>query len=358
MKNSVPKVGVVTLYGNVNYGNRLQNYAVQQIIERRGFQAETLVAQKTTPKEIAKILREKYRLLKGGALSRRKKAFNAFNKKYIRRRTIWTRNGLLPSSLNRAYRYFVVGSDQVWNPEIRKRERTNFFLRFADEKRRACIAPSVGVSRIPDEYRKEFADYFRGFERLSCREAAGAADVAALSGKECEHILDPTLALSADEWRAFAKPIVGLDEPYWAVFYLGEMNPKIRTTIETTAKARGRKIVDLGDPKSPYFALSPNQFVALIDGAKLVFTDSFHAMAFSINLNVPFYAFDRRQKDAVGNHMASRIESLTTLLALQTRYIRGDELREPSEDCDFAAANRVLAEEREKFERYVDACLR
>ena len=37
------KIGIITLYGNQNYGNRLQNLAVQEILEEQGFRAESIV---------------------------------------------------------------------------------------------------------------------------------------------------------------------------------------------------------------------------------------------------------------------------------------------------------------------------
>ena len=36
------KVGIITLYGD-NYGNKLQNLAVQKILEENGCQAETIL---------------------------------------------------------------------------------------------------------------------------------------------------------------------------------------------------------------------------------------------------------------------------------------------------------------------------
>ena len=36
------KVGIITIYDENNYGNRLQNYAVQTILEKMGFEVKTL----------------------------------------------------------------------------------------------------------------------------------------------------------------------------------------------------------------------------------------------------------------------------------------------------------------------------
>lgn len=36
------KIAILTLPGNFNYGNRLQNYALQTILEEKGYHTETL----------------------------------------------------------------------------------------------------------------------------------------------------------------------------------------------------------------------------------------------------------------------------------------------------------------------------
>lgn len=39
------KIGVVTIFDMVNYGNRLQNYAVCEYLKKKGVTAETLVCE-------------------------------------------------------------------------------------------------------------------------------------------------------------------------------------------------------------------------------------------------------------------------------------------------------------------------
>ena len=36
------KVGIITINDNNNYGNRLQNYAVQKILEEKGIEVQTI----------------------------------------------------------------------------------------------------------------------------------------------------------------------------------------------------------------------------------------------------------------------------------------------------------------------------
>ena len=36
------KVGILTIYGGSNFGNKLQNYALQQFLKNEGIEAETI----------------------------------------------------------------------------------------------------------------------------------------------------------------------------------------------------------------------------------------------------------------------------------------------------------------------------
>lgn len=354
MKGSVDKIGIVTLYGNLNYGNRLQNYAMHTLLSRRGYEVQTLVCKKRGLKTGGKMLRDRLQCLLGNTVAKRKAAFDRFSRQSVPTRTLYTENGLIPDGIREQYRYFVVGSDQVWNPEIRKKERKNFFLQFARQEQRVAVAPSIGVSEIPAEYREEFAGYFAGFDHLSCREAAGAADIAALSGKPCAHIIDPTLAITAEEWREFARPLP-IKEKYIVVFYLGDRDATLWGKITAFAEQNGCRIVDLANPSDRFYVSDPKEFVWLIDHAQMVFTDSFHATAFSINLHTPFYVFDRHQKQAENNHTGSRIHSLVNLFELEDRFIEHG-IPERIETCDFTAADEQFVKEREAFQRYLDSC--
>ena len=44
------KVGIVTLYGNSNFGNKLQNYAIQKKVSSLGFDVVTLRTYNSTAK--------------------------------------------------------------------------------------------------------------------------------------------------------------------------------------------------------------------------------------------------------------------------------------------------------------------
>jgi len=348
------KIGIVTLYGNFNYGNRLQNYAVQEVMKRYGFDVKTLFCDKSSFSSRMKPLYNRI-LSAVKPECKRYVSFERFNKRYIPTDSMRTSDRLIPHSASERYDAFVVGSDQVWNPELRKAERSNYFLRFTEPEKKICIAPSIGVSEIEDKYKEEYRTYLADFKHLSCRELDGANALSALTGRECEHIIDPTLSLTREDWEAFSSP-VKVDGGYVFMLFLGEVKAQLRERIEAFAKEKHLQIIELSSKESRYYASSPDEFVYLINNAEMVFTDSFHAAAFSVNLNTPFYVFERQQNDGVSNRMTSRISSLVSLFGLESRYVRGD-LDNIDMHCDFEKANSILPYERRRFFSYVEKAI-
>ena len=49
------KVLIITLYGNFNFGNKLQNYALQEKLKSLGFEVETLVYKHTYKSKLKNI---------------------------------------------------------------------------------------------------------------------------------------------------------------------------------------------------------------------------------------------------------------------------------------------------------------
>ena len=80
----------------------------------------------------------------------------------------------------------------------------------------------------------------------------------------------------------------------------------------------------------------------LFDHAKCVITDSFHATAFSINLNTNFVTFLPKQS-------TSRNQSILKLFELEDRKIDKDSsFLVPEKDINFKKVNIILDRERKK----------
>ena len=150
------KIGIITLYGNQNYGNRLQNLAVQEILKERGFRAESIVLINRRYQWMWRTLelRKFFEgMLLGDTQAARLFHFLTFNRKYIRTKYLPRTDGQIPVKQLSEYDYFVTGSDQVWNVDTKTVMRNSafYFLRFAEDARKVCISPSIGLDVIPEE---------------------------------------------------------------------------------------------------------------------------------------------------------------------------------------------------------------
>ena len=349
------KIGIVTFYGNANYGNRLQNLAVQTILEDYGFRAESIIFMNSRLKRWKYI----FKLYLKGCFTKdagilRTCRFLNFNRKYIREKIIYGSPEEVPSKLLSRYDYFSVGSDQVWN--IRMKEVMGkgwfYFLEFTEDKKKVCISPSIGVSlgTVSGEYLEKMRRWLSGFRYLSCREKQGAQEISWLTGRECEWLIDPTIYVTKEQWTKILSLKPSGRAPYVFLFFIDGISNELKSCIDEYAASGGYRIIDPSDPSGGFYSADPAEFVELITHAHMVFTDSFHVMAFSINFHIPFYVFNRNRI----RNMTSRIESISEVFSLEERYIREQKPFDIRESCSFEAADRQLSIERQKFSDYLN----
>ena len=350
------KTGIITLYSNFNYGNRLQNLAVQTILSEYGFNADTIICINSFRKWHIYIFKQYIKgIFLGDPIAARACRFLNFNKKHIRIKYLYGDKKLALSKLVSKYDYFITGSDQVWNVKLNKKVEEDYyfyFLLFAEDAQKICISPSIGLSTIPEEYVERMCKRLSGFSFLSCREKQGAQEISRITGRECKWLIDPTLFVSREKWENILSLRSLNRTPYIFLFFLDGMSKELGRHIKEYAGAGGYKIIDPSDPHSGFFSIDPSEFVAFLSGAHMVFTDSFHVTAFSINFHIPFYVFSRN----LYQNMTSRIESICESFCLEHRYIRQQKEFEIQEFCSFEDADKQLIIERKKFSNYLDEC--
>ena len=361
MKN----VGIITILDELNYGNRLQNLAMQVLLSELGCQAETI---RFLPNNVSplKCWLLKFRILRWfnmylhqlfsvGApvqsLARRRLlAVLAFNKKYVRMsRAIVGEGRNFPV---RKYDFFVTGSDQVWNPYFSGPETPSpyaAYLRFAPAEKRLAFAASFGVSQLPQEMEAVVAGYLKDFRFLSVREEDGRAIVKKLTGLDCPVIPDPTLLVDPSYWENLAsKAPAPCGSDYILTYFLGNVSPQRRRSIQEYADARGLDVIWMNDVKYPQvFTWGPLEFLAAIRGCSSFFTDSFHGCVFAITFGRQFFALEREDKLA---SMSGRIATLLDMAGLQDRSVVGDgaSLPCPLSEDEFRLAHRRLSECRQQ----------
>lgn len=343
------KIGIISLYGRFNYGNRLQNYATYKVCQREGFAAESLALGKRfnirreTKNAIKKLLgRPEPPRLEDQMDPRRLAAFDRFNS-LIPMRYLES----IDRKLADEYDAFIVGSDQVWNPRFFAYNEDWFFLRFAKKKQRIALAASIGTNKLSCIQRVVIARGVKGFSRLSVREEKGAELIQQCSGLDATVICDPTLALSAEEWMSIADNRFTPDAPYVFTYMLGDSS--IPDDVMTRV-AKGEKVpvVALTDREGIGEApAGPSEFLSLIANASHVVTDSFHAALFAAVFEVPLTVVRRGGR----NEMFSRIETLAKKLGIEDK-VYGSDVFDLDKASVYNGTSESIARERENFIRF------
>lgn len=92
----------------------------------------------------------------------------------------------------------------------------------------------------------------------------------------------------------------------------------------------------------------PAEFIALIDGASRVITDSYHAAVFSILMDTPVTIFRREGR----SNLFSRLATLTQTFGLQDAVF-GDERFEGQAMVSAQVKDSVLAKEGRRFAEHI-----
>ncbi len=365
------RIGIVTVHGYNNYGNRLQNYAVQKIVKNLGFEVVTLKTQTALITKKPTILQSLYNnrknllnKIKSKLIARKYKAlsslrlekFKKFTEKHIKETPSYITNNSDKTHLDDEYDFFITGSDQVWNPVLKGTDIE--FLQFVSPKKRVAFSASIGTSFIPEGRKAYYQKALSEIPSISVREYEAKGLVETLTKRnDIEVIVDPTMLLSKNEWLKLCEHSLKKPKKYILVYFLGQQSTKYRSFIQKIAKDNHLDTVELLNPKyKDYYLADPAEFVELINDAALICTDSFHGAAFSITLNKQFVVFDRIEEEQPS--MNSRITTLLQKFSLQNRYWNSDyEVNKVFEPINYKTINEVLALEKTKARDFLKKSL-
>ncbi len=330
------KVAILTITDGQNYGNRLQNYALQFVIKNLGCEVHTikiLTSRDTNKPE--KALHDFKQIIKhllgysNATFYQRKREdkFNRFNREYVSFSSQVIGKGKVEQPLQNEYDYFICGSDQIWNTriEIVKENIMIHLASFARPGQRIAYAASFGTDRIVPEYERVFKKELDSFKSIGVREEAGKTIIKECCGRDdVQVVLDPTMMLSSVQWTGIErKPEYSLGNRYVFTYFLGGRNEKISRYIAEIQEKYHAEVVNLDFEfledgrieNKAWFCTSPDEFVWLVHHACCVLTDSFHATVFAILFHKPFAVFQRRPEEK-DNEMGSRIDTLLNMFSL------------------------------------------
>lgn len=358
------RIAIITISDNDNYGNRLQNYALQEVLKSKKNKVYTLWNKcikctfydksKKTIKKILKIFVKKYRENEKEIDKKRKKAFESFTNKYINNyyKTIYTGNNL--KELGNKFDKFIIGSDQIWNYNFRGMFFGQFeFGMFAKKEKCISYSASIGINGIPEEKINVYKEGLNHISQLSIREDIGADIIEEITGRKAEVLLDPTMLLSGAKWeRVLKKPKNMYEEKYILTYFVGGISEKRKSELNEITKKNNIKIISLNEKNNEYYTCGPSEFIYLIKNSEMVITDSFHACVFSILFEKDFFVLQRTDEC---EDISSRIDTLLSKYELQDRKI--EKIVYDIRKIDFKRVNKKIEEERKKSIQFLEKSL-
>lgn len=313
------KITILTFSKEDNNGANLQCYALYKTLCGWGHDVDILDIQLAPLKMslLSKIIRIKKHF---DYINFRKRYLNCFTKKY---KTIDQLVNTPPKS-----DLFVVGSDQVWNPEITKRldPLVYFFSFLPDGVKRISYAASFGIVQwTNDKIKDDVRLLLSKFSAISVREDSGVEICNKTFGVDARVVCDPTLLL--DSYEDICGKYDRRKETNQLMYFKFVRNAAVRDFIKENAKRYNYKVNALGEFRylkggvyRPFYKIE--DWLNTIRYSKLIITDSFHCIVFCVLFHKKFIALPGH------NNRLSRINSLLDTLGLSDRFCNNfDELK-------------------------------
>lgn len=358
------KVCTITCHDVYNAGASLQAFALAKYLQNKGHDVRIIdykpiylnshysLTRINNPKYDKPIVRTLYILAKLPARlkrikSRKKIEFDQFKREYLRctEKTYTSCEEL--ASCPPECDALIAGSDQIWNPLFNNGKDPAFFLQFGDDGiRRISYAASFAVDSLPCEDEKRMEEWLKVFDSISVREQSGVKILKQM-GYTGEAVCDPVLLLCREEWLQ----LIALSHERKHVFvYDFDNNPVIQELLNT-----------MSDEIVSYFPMpgvatidesGPIGFLRNIVSAKLVISNSFHATAFALLFNIPFYVVERQE------NINTRMYDLLDGVGLSYRIVRSKRDTENLKPIEWEKVNHSLKPIIEKSMNYLDAVLK
>jgi len=341
------KINLITRHSGESYGAVMQTYATCRILQSLGHRV-------TIINLIERERVQKYFKLRNILVYTKFINFWIFKwRNYPRRTRLMTAIDVkkIPGA-----DYTIVGSDQVWNPQITKGNSMAYFLDFANDSKRMSLASSFGKTMWEEdsEYTAKVKDLLSKFEAISVRESSGVDICKNTFGVNAECIIDPTIA-----WGDYTKFIKPRDLKQIGCFVLKRDNPLFPDLADSLSKSEKLpvKLIDYSLGKK-YECLktrqkSPVRWMNEIHNSRFVITDSFHGVAFCLLFKKQFFVL------CADESKFTRIASLLDKVGLSERRVksmedfnnRRESLMKP---IDFAKVSGILQMEKEAYYRFVN----
>lgn len=299
---------IVTVTGYYNYGSIIQRWALQRFLQLHNYNFLVYSENYKEP-------------LVNTDLPDFEKFINTAD--FVEKR-IWRK----PFDDKDDFPVYITGSDQVWRNWSYQDEANQlgyYFLNFVNnpKAKRIAYAASFGQDTIKKagitgKFIKDSQALINKFDAISVREESGVEIVKKHWNQNAEHVVDPTMLVSMDEYsRLIDNSPYTLHDTGQVFSYILAIDDSNRGAAKRIAKESKLNLEEFY-PKD-YVVLPPvEQWLKGFRDAELVITDSFHGTVFAIINKTPFVVIE----NTFGG--SARLTSLLEAVGLDDRLISAD----------------------------------
>lgn len=376
------KIGIISLYyKNHNYGGLLQCYALTNYLKQLGFEAEQVTYDRFVSRPIGKkfqsvefaeipqkmvgklvnrtievLSKIQNRLYVKDAIAGREEKYQQFEESIPHSVKIYNVNNIEEACVY--YDAFICGSDVVWSGAI---DEYVAALGFAKKpKIKISYAASLGGTKPDHQWFDTYGRYLADLKYISVREKKIEEKLNS-KGYNARNDVDPVMLLNSDDWNKIStKP--NIQCKYAFAYLLGD-SIKAREVIREYCKREELTLVTIPYCNNGKYrkcdknfgdkwikAAGPSDFLGLIKGAQIVFTDSFHATVFSLIFEKEFYSFRRIDN---GIDYSLRVQNLLNWMELDIRLLSPGETGIHENSIDFSSVKLKIEDGRTKAKDYL-----
>lgn len=317
------RIGILTFHRGNNYGGILQCYALQQVLKKLGHTVEVIDYCHNENRGLVRKLYSKYSTADniGGFLSSLSdfickhrtvpfdkalndasiKEFDKFRSTYLNISKPFDSNNI-GDYANAEYDLIITGSDQVWTSLFDDPMVYMIDWKPQFQGKRMSYAACSAHKNLRGSQRNVVKGCLSKFDLITVRDSTTQQLVKNVLGKVPQIVPDPSLLYPYDEFKTQKQT-----EPYILTYILGDEIEgghdvalrKIQQQVgdlpvyAIVIPCNSRDITKYAD--KVFETLSPEQWVDMFYHARYVYTDSFHAIMFSLKFEKPFVSYYRNK---------------------------------------------------------------
>ena len=288
-----------------------------------------------------------------------KHRFSKFRKNYLPAYTKKCKTNVDLYEASKGADLCIVGSDQVWNPQITHKYALNYFFDFLDsDTKRGSYAASFGdIKWNYPEYTIRIQSLLNKFSFISSREETGVDICTNIFNADCVKVVDPTLLLPS-----YIELLKGKKKKTGIVSFSLSNSVGWNNLLSDLSNQMSMNVYVI-NPITSFSQLSRRctfrykpfitieSWLRYIYEGEIVVTDSFHGLVFAILFNRNFISISPGRDE--------RIKSLLNSLGLENRFY--NTIMEVDncwkEPINWEMVNDKLAHLRQESLLYLENCI-